>query len=405
MVAVEAMAPEQIKKVHCSICGKALTVRKRLPHGWKRRSDEYYCTTCWRERYVLHAVTFEVASPGEGTTWKELSDALHRMWEQTTSCSNWMVNQLALVDARRLPGAKQMPPMPRTYLYPAARKLFPELPPQTIASLEQAVTRRYRARRYEVLWICRAALSTFRYPQPFPVPNQSWSAHYGTGRTGKQPIVSVRIGDRKFQLRLKSYAQYYRQLRAFAQIVDGDAVPGELALYCRRDCVFCKIVAWFSRPAMAVPREGVLLVRTANDALLVALNAKDRRTWTYNADHVRRWVAEHYARLQRWSEDTKAEQGPVAAFAARRQTAAMKYHNRMRTAAYQAAAFVAGYARRRRFAAIQYDDRDKSWCPEFPWGTLRSRLSILLDEYGMLVEIVNAKGRAAEEESEPLEQS
>jgi len=164
--AVEMTATQQLKKVSCSSCGETLNIRKRLPHGWKRRRDEYYCASCWRERYVLHTVTLQVAPPGKDATWTELGDALHRMWEQTTSCSNWMVSQLALIDTHRLPGDKKMPPMPRTYLYPAARKLFPALPPQTVASLEQAVTRIYRARRYEALWTCRAALPTFRYPQP-----------------------------------------------------------------------------------------------------------------------------------------------------------------------------------------------------------------------------------------------
>lgn len=269
---------QQVKELSCSSCGKTLSVRKRLPHGWKRRGDECYCASCWGRRYFLRAVTFQVASPGEGSTWKELDDVLRRMWVETTSCSNWMINQLALADVRRLPGDQKMPPMPRTYLYPDARKLFPELPPQTVASLEQTVTRKYRACRYKVLWACRAALPTFRFPQPFAVPNQCWSAYYGVGETGKQPLISVRIGDRQLRLRLKSYAQYRRQLRAFRQIVAGNAVPGELALYRRRDHLFCKIVAWIPRQATDTRREGVLSVRTVEDALLVALNTKDERT-------------------------------------------------------------------------------------------------------------------------------
>jgi len=73
-------------------------------------------------------VTLQVAPPGKDATWTELGDALHRMWEQTTSCSNWMVSQLALIDTHRLPGDKKMPPMPRTYLYPAARNCFLRCP-------------------------------------------------------------------------------------------------------------------------------------------------------------------------------------------------------------------------------------------------------------------------------------
>jgi hypothetical protein len=266
------------------------------------------------------------------------------------------------------------------------------------------VTRKYRARRYEALWACQAALPTFRYPQPFPVPNQSWSAKYAVGQmppgTVQLPIVSVRVGNRNFQLRLKSHRRYRRQIAAFAQMLAGTAIRGQLTLYRRRDQLLCMIVSWLPRFAPKVKGEGALAVRTASDAMLVALDAKDERTWTYNADHIRRWSAEYYEQLQRWAEDTKAEQRPVPSFAERRAAAAAKFHNRMQTAAYQAAAYVAGYAGRRHFATVRYDDREKSWCPRFPWKVLQTRLSTVLGERGIGIEIL--AGEANEENQEPV---
>jgi hypothetical protein len=78
-------------------------------------------------------------------------------------------------DVRRVPaGEEKMPPRTRVHLYPEARERFPAPPPQSVASLEQAVQRRYRAARYNVIWRCSAALPTMRYPQPYPVHVQSW---------------------------------------------------------------------------------------------------------------------------------------------------------------------------------------------------------------------------------------
>ena len=57
----------------------------------------------------------------------------------------------------------------------------------------------------------------------------------------------------------------------------------------------------------------MLRVHTSADSLLVAVNARDEQLWTYHADHLRRWSAEHRAQLQRWADDSKYEQRPVPA--------------------------------------------------------------------------------------------
>lgn len=388
----------EAKQIACIGCGKTQKNSKRLFRGWKRRGEEVFCGECWRKQYALRAITFQIVSPLDAT-WEELRNALHTMWRQTTSCSNWMITQLALGDVRRMPGDTKMPPMARSYLYPEARRLYPDLPPQTVASLEQTITRKYRARRYDILWSGRSVLPTFRYPQPFPVHNQSWHAEWIKENV---PAVIARIGARKFSLRLKGGARYRRQLAAYHQIAAGTAKSGELTIYQPGDELMCKLVAWLPRLERTSVREGsILAVRTAPDAMLIAVSAKDEIIWRYNADQVSRWVAEHREQLQRWSEDTKAEERHVPAFAARRQQTTQKYHNRMQSICYQAAAYVAGYASRRRLATVRYDDRERKWCKDFPWETLRSRLSVILDERGINLEIV-ASNQANENDAGPL---
>ena len=315
------------------------------------------------------------------------------MWILTTAATNWMMTELYVRDVRR-GSEEKMPSMPRVYLYPEARVRFPGLPSQTLASLETTVQRKYRAMRYQVVWTAAASLPTYRYPAAFPVPNQVWHATIEAG----QAIVSVRIGDTRYRLRLKGGPQLRRQMEAFRQISEGEAVRGELALY-DRDGVLVKMAAWLPRKEEMGVRSGSLAVRTGKDCLLVALNASDEVIWRYNGDHLRRWAGEHRTQLQRWSEDQKYEQRPKPLFASRRTAAVRKFRDRMNSATHEVAAQLAGYAARRHFALVRYDDAERSYLGDgFPWYRLRSLIAEKLDERG--IELVLSAGSQIEDTAE-----
>ena len=374
-------SPVEVKVWVCAGCGKVAEkpAPPRMPRGWKRRAEEVFCQNCWCERYMLRAVAIPIASPLGETTWKDFDADLHRMWAATTNCSNWMLTELYAHDVRRDGSSpSKMPRMEHTYLYPGARARFPELPSQSVASLEQAITQKYRATRYDVVWRSSAVLPTYRYPAPFPIHNQSWHIRFDDDN---RIALSVRIADHRIELRLKGGPQFHRQRRAVEQMVRGEAIRGECAIYKRGTATMAKMVAWLPRPEGSAPKSGSLIVRTGNDSLLIAVNAKDERVWVWNADQVRRWHAEHRRQLERWSDDQKAENRPVPDFAARRQAAAQKYNHRMDAACHQGSAYVAGYAARRRFAAVSYDDRETSFCPDFPWARLRTLLAQKLDAH------------------------
>ena len=384
------------QSIACKECSKARVVKKRLPQGWKHLDDAHFCPDCWRQRYVLRAVVFAVAGP-LNLSWQDLRTALKTLWAETTRASNWMVKELALADVQRDPSLARIPKMPRTYLYPEARKQFPTLPSQTVAALEQAVTRTYKSKRYQIVWTCKAALPTFRYPQPVPIHNQSWIATL----ENDTPVVTVRLGSARSGLRLKGGPRYHRQLCAFRSIVSGEAIKGECSIYGRGSDIFVKLVAWLPRPSSANKPSGLLRVSSAADALLVAANTKDERLWCHHADQIRRWSAEHRRKLQHWADDSKFEQRPVPSFAARRQQASLRYHRRMNTAADQAAASLVGYAQRRKFAAIAYDDTERGFCPEFVWFRLEQRIKRLCDERG--IEFTTVSGLALAEHQGSLE--
>ena len=148
--------------IACADCSETAEIQKRLPIGWKHPQElTYYCGSCWKERDYLRAVTMTAAEPLDAT-WEELRTALQTMWRATTQASNWMMTQFYARDVRRDAGMEKLPPMPKLYLYPEARALFPVLPAQTVAALEQACRAKYKAMRRDVLWTCMASLPTFR---------------------------------------------------------------------------------------------------------------------------------------------------------------------------------------------------------------------------------------------------
>jgi hypothetical protein len=364
----------------CSSCGRTQKSKPnksgegvKLPLRWKRDADgRLVCGVCWRSRYVLRALTFAVASPISGT-WKELETSLRAMWAVTTKASNWMMTQCYVRDAPR--EGEKIPPMPRLYLYPEARILFPDLPPRSVASLEQVVQRKYRSKRFDVMWRSAASLPTMRYPQPYPIPNQGWSYHFNEQ---SQLMVACRIGEQNWELRLKTGARYRRQIDGLRRMAE----RGEMAIYKLSDgTMLVKLVGWLERPKVG-KTQGTLFVRTGKDHLLSALDVKNERIWIENCDHLPRWTAEHRKRLQRFSEDQKAEQRPVATFAERRSAMAEKQRHRLHSAIQEVAAHLVNFAKRRHYAEVRYDDTDR-WMSEFPYFALEERIRIKLDEYGI----------------------
>lgn len=381
----------------------------RLPRGWKLHRENVWCDKCWNTHFVLRAVAIPVVKP-LGSDWESLRTAVGDAWAYFTQCANWMTDELYARDIRRGSVAGKMPAMPTIYLYPEAVKRFPELPSSSVAGLEQSVKRKYASTRYEIVWIRARALSTYRYPVPFAMPNQNWRAEFvPAGKDGdKVPCVHVTLlRGQKFTLQLKGGPEFRRQLAAFRQIEQGDAVKGEIAIYRVRvqsDSggngvtgrengqkvkfrLMVKMVAWLPRK-ISGEKSGVLPLRSDVDALLAAFDEKGERIWCLNADHVRRWTAEHRRMLQRLGEDQKHELRPHAPFHARRAAAADKFSNRIKSFILETAAHFAAFAQRRKYASVKLDLSDHRYLPEFQWYQLEERIRTKLDEFGIGVEAI-----------------
>lgn len=377
---------------------------KRCPRGAHTDNGGVrWCAECWHARYILRAVTLPVAGPVDGA-WAELREGLKTVFRATVRLSNWAVTELAKGDVVRTPEMNKLPkpPEPRPYLYPGARKLVPELDSGSVVAILHAVEARWRKRRYHVVWLGSESLPNYRYDRAvYPVRSQDWRAMRGDDG---EALVSVRLAGRRWCLRLRGGPEFRRQLIGHRALADGRAVGAELALYEQRtgtndhrpglsgrdaggqrsaSRLMCKLVAWLPREAPASV-EGVLFVSTSEDALVVALDAKQSRLWTIHADQVRRWSQERRRRIASLADDRKMEtRRGREALLSRSALESQKYARRMKSAVQQYAAQVVGYAQRRRFAALCFTSGGPRTFSEFPWAALRDRIAAKCDEAGI----------------------
>src|SRR3990167_774301 len=155
----------------------------------------------------------------------------------STAAVNIAMTRTFAADVVRLPGVAKCPAKPKTYTYPNIREQLPDLPSKSAASISNSVESKYRKRRYETIWTGSASLPSARYPQPFPVPNQAWSASFETAGTysgDPVPCVSVPLPGGRFLLQLRGGHEFARQLAAFRHLVSGEAVACELAILRQR---------------------------------------------------------------------------------------------------------------------------------------------------------------------------
>lgn len=393
-------APKRATGIACWWCNKE-TEGKRLPTGWHDHAGYVWCDGCWKKSFVLRAITIPVGGPIDAT-WEELGAKLRDCWTLATVASNWASTELRKLDVTRMPEMEKLPPLPTidgvhalTYLYRAARMALPELAPRSLTSLLQRVTRSYKADRWDVIWMGRKSLRSYRYPQPYPAHNQAWNAEYGPEQ---EPIVSVELGaGERWRIRLQRGKHLGRQLGAFRQLVEGEALRGELALIRRsRDgAVLAKLVMWLPRkPPRKREKKGTLYVETATDTFLSYHASTSDRIQYLHADHVRHWINGHRHRLERLADNTKAERRRpkknARGIAARRKIWIQKHHARLNTWTHEVSSIIAGYADRQGVETVEWDDHNRAYLPDLPYAEIRTKVAYKLEEVGVKFEVARA---------------
>ena len=372
----------------------------RTPRGWKVLREEPYCPTCKHTAHTLRALIVPVAGPVT-QSWDELRAELKTMWAETTRCANWLVSELYARDVRRQPGDDRLPPMPHIYLYPEARALFPRLPAQSVAALLQAVLRRYRAARYSVVWMQAASLASYRYPVGLTLPSQAWSLHEEEGRW----IVSVRLSDSRWRLRLRGGAPMRRQIEKLQRLNTGEAERGSLTIYespspgtthrggssVEGSRLMVKIAAWWPK-APSADRSATVRVWTDERSML---NAEPR--WRIDPAPVRGVLAAESRRrasLLTNLQSIRMSRGSTDGIERHLRDLSRRTHQRIVESCRTYAAHLAAHVVARGAREVHYDDRVRPDLSHFPWELLRRRIAEKLDERGIRFLHVSGQGEA-----------
>lgn len=361
----------------CVVCGTerdgpvTKSGRARTPRDWKVLRDQAYCPACKHAAYSLRALILPVSRPVD-VSWAELRQHLRKLWSETTRCANWLASELYARDVRRQPADGRLAPMPRIYLYPEARELFPGLPPQSVGALVQEVQRRYRAARYAVLWSRSASLATYRYPVGITIPAQAWSLHEHDGRW----IVSVRLSDSRWSLLLRGGPPLRRQAQRLAQVQRGDAPRGSLNIYQALTAdgprVMIKVAAWLPKTA-ASGHHGTMTVSSDERSLIVAAPQ-----WRIDPAPLRGVLAADARRRQSLLANLhaiRAARGRTDGIERALQDLSRRTQRRLADACRTYAAQLSDYVVSRGALEVHYDDRVRPPLEHFPWAQLRDRIA------------------------------
>lgn len=414
----------------CDLCTKTVA-SARSPRGWHRTPDKrLLCGDCWAKSYRARCIRLPVAGPynpsGEAQPeqWAALRTAVIAAWDSATRLANWTVTEILRNEPAQTPG--QRLPALETYLYGA----FGAAPFRgewagaagSANAVMRFVEQSYKAKRGQIQALHSATAPTYRWPYPYPVPKQAWSARVEQ----EHVIVSIPLGGERVELRIRNdpTSRYY--LRQMVDIIEGRASGGELKLIGqhvqpndRRNGIAFRrpgggesrwvrltimVSGYFPATEPRVGIAGTMRVTTGANSLLYAECDGDSEPWVVHGDHIREWVVASRAMRQRWSDDTKAETRRPNRIKNRRRDAAErhngKYQRRLHSACEEVSAWVVNYARRRRVASILYDDSCVEFAPGFAYGNLRLLLERKSAENG--IEIISS-GTVATNSPDPLE--
>lgn len=371
----------------------------------------------------MRSVVFPLAGPLKKEDWPALREALGKCWAWSTQLANFCVTELAKADIVRDSKMEKLPKSPNLYLYPFAIKRVPGMDTQSVVAVINAVQRKYGQERIDVIWRGSASLPEYRFPYPYPISSQGWTARW-LSEDEHVPVIDVKLAKQKFNLRLRGGHEFRPQLAAFRQLLEGKAKAAEMAIYRRRVTesdhrpgvtgrkpgggekvsfrIMVKLVLWVPRQPPKAPGKTMLLSTTKLEFWVGLVDGL--KPWIYNADDIRRLTVAHTNKLQRLATDTKFEKRLPERKRMQiddyRKKICKKFNDQINTFSHTIARMICNYAERQGVTVVQYDDTVKDFLPQFGWFPLKELLKIKL--YAAHIEFVDASAKVTEKAPDPL---
>jgi hypothetical protein len=380
----------------------------RLPRGWRRLPDGRPCSPDgWSQLYALQ-VLHVVLRPADGQ-WKPFRELLRGAWTESRALAQWALDQCFQGDVRRTPDSPDRMPKPKPiYLYGLAKENYPRWSQWEGAAASANCTlrraeKKWRETRRAVLWYGSDRPPIYGYPQPYILDADQWDVvapdeddkqewKASLALPGGRILCTLRQGKRAGRAHnrkrldthvlkalaakeaVKVEAAVIRRLVNGSDHRTGSAQSnGQGVRVTYEECL--KIVCYIRKRARKHENAKTLWVVTQPDCLLSVLDEDKDRLWNLNADYVRKWIVGYSRRLQRLSEDAKAERrrprDKKMPLAQDRQQLKLKQDLRMKSALHELSRQVVNYVLRARATKVEYKDQEKRYIESFPWFVFR----------------------------------
>jgi hypothetical protein len=421
-----------------------------LPPRWKRVGQLAYSPRGFAECYVTRCARLPVASvvcgragldwSVQATTegWQHFRRAVRASCLDAARFCNWCFAEFAKADTEPLADSgkrdhygRPLLTLPKLalpkHLYGAGRLLYPLLDSQSLGSLIQRAWKKYQEERFEIRFLCRRSLPSYREDTPVPIPAKD--APLSVNDQG-QLFARVRVHGEAFTLRLRNGRDFQQPLDRVRLILAGEARQGELCLYeqevgsdrrnraSRRvqpgaNRVATEFVAAISYNALKQSRQGKATARVTltPGRLWTVTVGQSERPWFCNEAQRHQFEAEfrrktalgekHRERLQLISEDRKLERRLPKVYRASLNGVtgdlARRHHNRMTSLCHGASRMLAnflarqfsGKPREEKLGTVYYDDSNQESFANFPVFTLRSMVRQKVEELGITFVHIN----------------
>jgi len=395
----------------------------KVPMGWKRTSEGMLCRSCMQSAYRTVACALPIVKP-LGATWDEFGTALRTAWERSTSLSTWAMARMHLADPGLDAEKKKLHPMPELNLYAEIRGRFPDVPCGTVAAMAQSLRSKYMSARFGIMVNNgkggRSDWPKFRYPTPFPIRAQG--SEWAVAKQGQEYILSFNLCDKRWDVVLRQGKDFRRQIGMVDQLIGGDALKCELALYSirandgdrrsgmserepgggerSRRRVMAKLVLRIPRTTKRSGDRTMVLKALPHSFLVARMAGQTSNGWWLHGDHQMRRIAQHRRMMRRMSDDMKSEQrSKRGGLQGRISRQSKKHRDYMKSFVQTTAASIVSYAQRQHVGRIVFDDRKGEYFESFPWFEFWAYLK----EKAMPIEVVSVSTFKAEKELAELE--
>jgi transposase len=342
------------------------------------------------EALVTRTLRIPVAKVLEGGTRNEFYADLRKSMRACTAAVNRCLTECAIQDKEAFEAVgrgEKVPKSPKFYTYQTINDHFPGFA-WLASTLSRMADKKYKAERFAIVTQQRSL--PIQRNCAYPLKHSAKQLRAGLDSDGNV-LLSIRLlSGTAYLLRLRGGSNYRKPLRAVREAIEHERIGDSQIWIDKKGMAVVGLACKLPKIAPGKNVSGVLAVRTVRDAFLVASREHDKKPFTINADHVKRWLAERGRRQGRLRQDRKS--GTARRNIRKKQAEITeKFNCRIDSFIEETTAHVVQHARRRRVEKIQYDSTIRSYFSDFPWYKFALRLHQKAEQFGLIFENVTSE--------------